>query len=164
VKITRSLILAATIAAPVEGQGVDAILATIKADNAWTLAQQRSICEIPAPPFKETARGLEYKKRFEALGLTARIDAVGNVIAERPGTGKGPTIVLAGHLDTVFPEGTDVKVKDEGGRMKGPGIGDDCRGLAVVLAVAVKKVPATCAASDISSTSSSRARSTTSSR
>ncbi|HEX7939127.1 MAG TPA: M20/M25/M40 family metallo-hydrolase [Gemmatimonadaceae bacterium] len=117
-------------------QGIDAILASIKSDNAWTLAQQRSICEIPAPPFKEAARGAEFKKRLEALGLAARMDAVGNVIAERPGTGKGPTIVLAGHLDTVFPEGTDVKVKDEGARMKAPGIEDDCRGLAVVLAVA----------------------------
>jgi tripeptide aminopeptidase len=122
--------------APLRAQGIDAILATLKADNAWTLQQQRSICEIPAPPFKEAARGLEYKRRFEALGLVARIDAVGNVLAERPGTGRGPTIVIAGHLDTVFPEGTDVKVKDEGARMKGPGIGDDCRGLAVVLAVA----------------------------
>ena len=133
-----SLLFASALAFPVRavGQGVDAILATVKADNAWTLAQQGSICEIPAPPFRETARGLEYKKRLEALGLTARIDAIGNVIAERPGTGKGPTIVLAGHLDTVFPEGTDVKVKTAGERMSGPGIGDDCRGLAVVLAVA----------------------------
>jgi len=135
-KLRLLLVLAVLVAHPVDAQGVDAILATIKADNAWTVAQQRSICEIPAPPFKETARGLEYKKRFEALGLAARVDAVGNVIAERPGSGKGPTIVLAGHLDTVFPEGTDVKVKDEGARMKAPGIGDDCRGLAVVLAVA----------------------------
>jgi len=117
-------------------QGLDAILTTLKTDNAWTVAQQRSICEIPAPPFKEAARGAEFKRRLEALGLRARVDAVGNVIAERAGTGKGPTIVLAGHLDTVFPEGTDVKVRDEGGRMKSPGISDDCRGLAVVLAVA----------------------------
>jgi len=120
----------------VRAQGLDAVLATIKADNAWTLAQQRSICEIPAPPFKEAARAAEYKRRLESLGLTARIDSIGNVIAERPGTGAGPTVVLAGHLDTVFPEGTDVKVKDAGDRMLGPGIGDDCRGLAVVLAVA----------------------------
>ncbi len=131
------LAVALAILAPrAEAQGIDAILATVKADNAWTLQQQRTICEIPAPPFKETERGLEYKRRFEALGLATRIDAIGNVIAERPGTGRGPTIVLAGHLDTVFPEGTDVKVKDQGGRMSGPGIGDDCRGLAVVLAVA----------------------------
>ena len=108
----------------------------IKADNAWTLDQQQSICEIPAPPFKETARGVEYKRRLEALGLTVRIDSIGNVIAERKGTGRGPTVMLAGHLDTVFPEGTDVKVKREGTLMRAPGIGDDCRGLAVVLAVA----------------------------
>ncbi|MGH7678914.1 MAG: M20/M25/M40 family metallo-hydrolase, partial [Gemmatimonadaceae bacterium] len=126
-------------AASLEGQSsLDAILATLKADNAWTLAQQRSICEIPAPPFKESERAAEYKRRFDAMGLRARIDAIGNVIAERRGTGSGggPTIVIAGHLDTVFPEGTDVHVKDQGARMTGPGIGDDCRGLAVVLAVA----------------------------
>jgi acetylornithine deacetylase/succinyl-diaminopimelate desuccinylase-like protein len=111
-------------------------LARIKADNAWTLAQQQSICEIPAPPFKEAARGAEFKRRFEALGLTARIDSVGNVIAERKGSGRGPTVLIQGHLDTVFPEGTDVKVKRDGNVMRAPGIGDDCRGLAVVLAVA----------------------------
>jgi tripeptide aminopeptidase len=116
---------------------IQSMLAKLKTDNAWTLEQQRTICEIPAPPFKETARGLEYKKRFEAMGLRARVDAIGNVLAERPGTGRGPTIVLAGHLDTVFPEETDVRVKtDSAGRMRAPGIGDDCRGLAVVLAVA----------------------------
>lgn len=116
---------------------VQSMLAQLRSDNAWTLAQQKSICEIPAPPFKETARGLEFQKRLNALGLRARIDAVGNVLAERPGTGRGPTIVIAGHLDTVFPEETDVRVKtDSAGRMHGPGIGDDCRGLAVVLAVA----------------------------
>ena len=119
-----------------EPPAVQSMLATLQADNAWTLEQQRTLCEIPAPPFKEQARGLEYKKRMETLGLTARIDAVGNVLAERRGTGRGPTVVIAGHLDTVFPEGTDVKVKQENGRMSGPGIGDDCRGLAVVLAVA----------------------------
>jgi acetylornithine deacetylase/succinyl-diaminopimelate desuccinylase-like protein len=112
------------------------ILATLQTDNAWTLAQQKSICEIPAPPFKETARGAEYRRRFEALGLRTRVDAVGNVIAERPGTVGEPTIVLAGHLDTVFPESTDVRVRESNGRMTAPGIGDNCRGLAVVLAVA----------------------------
>ena len=115
---------------------IDAILATIKSENAWTLSQQKSICEIPAPPFKETARGVEFRRRLEALGLRARTDAVGNVIAERPGAGRGPTIVLAGHLDTVFPESTDVRVRESNGRMTAPGIGDNCRGLAVVLTVA----------------------------
>jgi tripeptide aminopeptidase len=112
-------------------------LAVLKSDNAWTVDQQQTICEIPAPPFKETKRGLEYKQRLEALGLrNVRIDSIGNVIAERRGLGSGPTVVIAGHLDTVFPEETDVRVKREGTKMSGPGIGDDCRGLAVVLAVA----------------------------
>jgi len=114
-----------------------AALDIIKADNAWTVEQQRTICEIPAPPFKETVRGFEMKRRFEALGYeNVRIDSVGNVIVERPGNGSWPTLVIAGHLDTVFPEGTNVKVKVTGTRMDGPGIGDDCRGLAVLLAVA----------------------------
>ncbi len=113
------------------------VIARLKTENAWTLRQQRSICEIPAPPFKEARRGAEFARRLRALGLTVRTDRIGNVIAELPGgTGSSPTIVIAGHLDTVFPEGTDVRVKVTGTRMDGPGIGDDCRGLAVVLSVA----------------------------
>jgi tripeptide aminopeptidase len=130
------LLLCLVLSSRAHAQTIESVLATLKADNAWTLSQQKTICEIPAPPFKEAARAAEYKRRLDALGFRARIDAIGNVIAERPGTGKGPTIVLAGHLDTVFPEGTDVRVREENGRMKAPGIGDDCRGLAVVLAVA----------------------------
>lgn len=122
--------------APAMPATVSRALDRIKADNAWTLDQQQSICEIPAPPFKESVRGAEYKRRLEALGLTVRTDSIGNVIAERKGTGNGPTVMIAGHLDTVFPEGTDVKVKREGNVMRAPGIGDDCRGLAVVLSVA----------------------------
>jgi acetylornithine deacetylase/succinyl-diaminopimelate desuccinylase-like protein len=116
---------------------IRATLDSIRAHNAWTMDQQVSLCEIPAPPFKEAARGEAYKAAFERLGLSnVRIDAVGNVIGERRGTGNGPTVVLAGHLDTVFPEGTDVKVRKEGTRYTGRGIGDDCRGLTVVLSAA----------------------------
>ena len=116
---------------------VRAVLDAIKSTNDWTLQQQVALCEIPAPPFMETARGVAYKAAFEKVGLAnVRVDAVGNVIGERRGTGSGPTVVLAGHLDTVFPEGTDVRVKSERGRLTGRGIGDDCRGLAVVLATA----------------------------
>lgn len=124
------------VAVPREHAGVKAALEALQRDNAWTLEQQESICEIPAPPFKEEKRGLEMKRRFEALGLKVTIDSIGNVIAERKGTGNGPTVAIAGHLDTVFPEGTDVTVKKEGTRLSAPGIGDDCRGLATVLAVA----------------------------
>lgn len=111
-------------------------LALLERDNAWTIDQQVSICEIPAPPFKEEARSAEYARRFRALGYEAAVDQVGNVIAVHKGTGGGRRFVLAAHLDTVFPEGTDVSVTRTGTRLAGPGIGDDCRGLAVVLAVA----------------------------
>jgi len=122
---------------PANNAAVRQALAAIQSTNAWTLDQQASICEIEAPPFKEAARAAEYKRRLEALGLVnARIDAEGNVIAERPGAGGGPTVLISGHLDTVFPEGTDVKVTREGTTLTAPGIGDDCRGLAVLLAVA----------------------------
>ena len=109
----------------------------IKSFNAWTLDQQVSICEIPAPGFKEQVRGAEFRRRLISLGYAnTRIDSIGNVIAERAGSGSGPTVMIAGHLDTVFPEGTNVKVAKNGDRFDSPGIADDCRGLAVVLAVA----------------------------
>ncbi len=116
---------------------VKAALDAVRTGNAWTLDQQVSICEIAAPPFKEQQRAAEMKRRFESLGLRAvRIDSVGNVIAERPGSGSGPTVLFSAHLDTVFPEGTDVHVRRDGDVYRAPGIGDDCRGLAVLLAVA----------------------------
>jgi tripeptide aminopeptidase len=130
------------ITVPSANQAVRTALAALRADNAWTLEQQASICEIASPPFKEAVRAAEFKRRLESLGITnVHIDATGNVIGERAGTGTGPTIVLSAHLDTVFPEGTDVRVKRDstptgGTRLTAPGIGDDCRGLASVLAVA----------------------------
>ena len=65
-----------------------------------------------------------------------RIDKEGNVLGERAGRAARPHLVIAAHLDTVFPEETNVKVTREGTLLKGPGIGDDCRGLAVLVGVA----------------------------
>lgn len=115
-------------------------LENLKGSEAQTIKEQIAICEIPAPTFHEERRAAWFKQRFTELGLkNVRIDQVGNVLGERPGkggNGNGPVLALAAHLDTVFPEGTDVRVKHEGSILKGPGIGDDCRGLAVILAVA----------------------------
>lgn len=108
----------------------------VKAIEPETVNEQATICEIPAPPFKEQKRAEYFRKRFVELGLkNVRIDAEGNVIGERPGENANPALVLSAHLDTVFPEDTDVKVRRTGSILKGPGIGDDCRGLAVMLAV-----------------------------
>jgi acetylornithine deacetylase/succinyl-diaminopimelate desuccinylase-like protein len=100
------------------------------------LLEQQRICEIPAPPFQESVRAAELKRLFEQLGLAGvHIDKAGNVIGARPGANPRPNLVLAAHLDTVFPPGTDVKVKRTGDIMTGPGISDDCRGLVVLLGV-----------------------------
>jgi len=108
----------------------------IKQIEPETVNEQAKICEIPAPPFKEQQRAEYFKRRFIELGLkNVRVDAVGNVIGERAGETAQPTLVLSAHLDTVFPEGTEVTVTRTGSSLKAPGIGDDSRGLAVLLAV-----------------------------
>src|SRR3954471_19434467 len=100
--LSASLTFAASLAAqptiPASNAKVKAALDMLKTDNAWTLQQQIELTQIPAPPFKESVRGAEFKRRLEALGLrNVRVDAVGNVIAERRGVGTGPTVVIAGH-------------------------------------------------------------------
>lgn len=143
--MNRLLVLAACCLVA-SGQGVNelkdarlkAALTALQANNAWTMQQQVSICEIAAPPFGEAERGKEYARRLAALGMEdIRTDSVGNVISKLPGaTAPKPLVVFSAHLDTVFPAGMDVKVRKDGKRLHGLGIGDDCRGLAVVLAVA----------------------------
>jgi len=105
-------------------------------NEAHFIDEHVRICEIPAPPFMEDARGRELAKLFEQSGLqNVRADKAGNVIGVRPGKSARPNVVIAAHLDTVFPEGTNVKVTRDATLLKGPGIGDDCRGLGVLLAV-----------------------------
>ena len=112
-------------------------LEDIKADDDRAFAEQKHITEIPAPPYKEKLRAEYYQKRMQELGFKdASIDSEGNVIALRKGTGGGrPKLVVSAHLDTVFPEGTDVTVKEKDGAILAPGIGDDSRGLAALLSL-----------------------------
>ncbi len=115
---------------------VRAAMEAAKRNESATIDLQARLCEIPAPPYHEEVRGKELAKLFQELGLRdVRTDEAGNVIGVRPGKAAHPNLVFSAHLDTVFPEGTNVKVTREGEILKGPGIGDDCRGLAVMLAV-----------------------------
>src|SRR5207253_2119121 len=115
---------------------VRAALDAVKANEAQTIADQIRFCEIPAPEFKEETRGKELQRVFQQIGLqNIRVDKVGNVLGDYVGA-PHPHLVIAAHLDTVFPEGTDVHVKREGNILRGPGIGDDCRGLGVLVAIA----------------------------
>lgn len=92
------------------------------------------LVEIPSPSGKEQLRAQYIKSEMEKLGLTEiRTDDMMNVSGVRKGTGGGPTVVFAAHTDTVFPEGTDVKVKREGDVLRAPGVGDDTSNLMAVL-------------------------------
>jgi len=111
-------------------------IAAIDRDHDRLVSEIITLTEIPSPPFGEEKRGSAYLEMLRQTGLTAvERDAEGNVMGLRRGTGGGPMIAIAAHLDTVFPAGTDVKVKRDGTRLAAPGVGDDTRSLAVLLAI-----------------------------
>lgn len=112
---------------------IQQLMKAVEADHARTLVDLKALTEIPAPPFKEKARAEAFLARARALGLDAHMDAEGNVVGVRKGTGGGPRLLVSAHLDTVFPEGTDVTVSVRDGRWYGPGISDNARGLTVLL-------------------------------
>jgi tripeptide aminopeptidase len=92
------------------------------------------LVEIPAPSGKEQARAAYMRAEMEKLGLSEiRTDDMSNVSGVRKGTGGGPSVVFCAHMDTVFPEGTDVKVKREGDDLRAPGVGDDTSNLMATL-------------------------------
>ncbi len=103
---------------------------------SWVNDQQARITEIPAPPFQEAQRAAAVKELLAEAGLTAQIDKAGNVIGELRGVNEKEIVVVAAHLDTVFPPGTNVKVHRDGSRMTAPGISDNGSGVAALLALA----------------------------
>jgi tripeptide aminopeptidase len=108
---------------------------TLAAEHDRTVEDIIRLTEIEAPSFHETIRAQAWFDMAKAHGLSdLEIDVEGNVTGIRRGIGNGPLICVAAHLDTVFPAGTDVKVRREGTKLFAPGIGDDTRSLAVLLA------------------------------
>ncbi len=92
------------------------------------------LVEIPAPSGKEETRAKYIRAEMEKLGLSEiKTDDMFNVSGVRKGTGGGPKVVFAAHTDTVFPNGTDLKVKREGDVLRAPGVGDDTSNLMAVL-------------------------------
>jgi tripeptide aminopeptidase len=131
--------------------GVLRARAVLRETDDETLADMLAAVAIPAPPFGEEARGAWIRRRFQELGLAAiRADDAGNVLAECPlepdrdagdagdtdDAGAAGAVLVAAHLDTVFPAGTDLTVRRDGDRLRAPGIADNCRGLAALLALA----------------------------
>ncbi len=131
----QNLARKASAAQPPDDPRIANVLEFLRGDDAATTEEQIRITEIPAPPFHEATRAAYVKKVLAASGLRVESDAIGNVIGEFPGS--SPEIVmLTAHLDTVFPEGTDVRVKREGGKLLAPGISDNGTGLAALVALA----------------------------
>ena len=107
------------------------------ARDAAIVRAQVAVSEIAAPTGEEQRRAAWIARRFTALGLAdVRSDAAGNVIGRRRGARSGPAVAVCAHLDTVFPRGTTVRVRHDGVLLLGPGIGDNGRGLAAMLALA----------------------------
>jgi len=115
--------------------GVRKALAFIESSHERNLAKQVEIAEIAAPTFHEAERARFMAGEFRKLGLTnVEIDAQGNVLGWRRGE-TAETLAVAAHLDIAFAPGVDVKVRKEGARWHGPGLADDSRGLAAMLAI-----------------------------
>jgi tripeptide aminopeptidase len=103
---------------------------------SWINDQQARLTGIPAPPFQEAARAAAVKALLAETGLAVEIDKAGNVVGELRGANEKEVVIVAAHLDTVFPAGTDVKVHRESTRMTAPGISDNGAGLAALIAMA----------------------------
>ena len=105
--------------------------------DAAVLADQVALTRIPAPTGDEAERAAWVASRFRTIGLVdVRMDDAGNVVGRRPGRATAAPVAVCAHLDTVFPRSTELQVRHEAHRVVGPGITDNSRGLAVMLAIA----------------------------
>lgn len=119
-----------------DSEAFKAASAFIEKDEPRFVKELIELTEIPAPPFKEERRARAYLEKLREAGLTdAEMDQEGNVMGLRRGTRSSGIVAVVAHLDTVFPEDTDVKVKRDGHRLAAPGVGDNTRGAALMLAV-----------------------------
>jgi acetylornithine deacetylase/succinyl-diaminopimelate desuccinylase-like protein len=126
----------ADVAGLVSSASFKQVVAFLDADHERFVRELVSLTEIPAPSFKEQRRAEAVLAMLRELSLAdVEMDAEGNVMGLRTGTGGGPLLVVLAHLDTVFPEGTNVTVRREGTRLMAPGIGDDTRAVAMMLAI-----------------------------
>ncbi len=125
-----------TIEAILSHDVVKKALEMARLQEPYCIEEQIEICEVPAPPMKEVHRAELIKEKMRAYGLEAELDPVGNVIGRYKGIDpEAPLCAVTAHLDTVFGEDVDVKVRRKNGRLYAPGISDDTRGLADMLQV-----------------------------
>ena len=133
----RNVQYASPVEAALASTAVTRACAFVDRDGDRFLEELVEICEVEAPPFHEEARGDLLLARFAEAGLAeVHRDAVGNVMGLRLGARRDPLVVLSAHIDTIFPPGTDCRVRRDGVRLHAPGIADDSVGLAALLALA----------------------------
>lgn len=114
--------------------GVKRALESVDARRSAIVDEWIRLVEMPAPSTKEQARARYIEAEMRKLGLAdIRVDDFSNVSGVRKGTGGGPTVVFVAHTDTVFPAGTNVKVRRDGNTLRAPGVGDDTSNLMAVL-------------------------------
>src|SRR5438876_595979 len=110
--------------------------AWLRLQEAQFAAWQLEMARIAAPPFGERARGEWLAQKFIDLGLEdVHCDDVGNVFGISPGRGKD-YVAISAHIDTVFPAGTPLNIRQQGARLYGPGVSDNGAGVTALLAVA----------------------------
>lgn len=124
-------------------KALDALTADLRVQKALTfmeedqeeiISRQMELALIPAPTFHEEKKAARLLELFRAEGLEdCHIDEYGNCVGIRRGTGGGKTVLLEGHMDTVFSLDTELKLLRENGWIKCPGIVDDTRGCVTVL-------------------------------
>ena len=120
-----------------------AALSQVRSAFAWFLSRepqladwQQQLAKIPAPPFGEKLRSEWMLERFLELRLeNVHTDEAGNVFGIRSGN-SGRLIALSAHIDTVFPAGTPLNIRQQGSRLYGPGVSDNGAGVAALLAIA----------------------------
>jgi acetylornithine deacetylase/succinyl-diaminopimelate desuccinylase-like protein len=113
--------------------------ARLAARDDAILRTQITVAQIAAPTGEEHERGGWVARRFADCGLSdVHTDDAGNVVGRRDGNAELPPVVICAHLDTVFPRDTDLSIRRDGDRLIGPGINDNGRGLAVMLALAAE--------------------------
>ena len=119
------------------GAATERALRALRAGDAGTLEDMCAVTRIPAPPCGETERAAWIRSRLTGIGVCdVATDAVGNVIARLPGGGDARPVLVAAHLDTVFAADTPIVVAARNGRIAAPGIADNGRGVAALVAIA----------------------------
>jgi tripeptide aminopeptidase len=114
---------------------VRSAFARFTSEEARIANWQFQLARIPAPPFGEQKRSEWLLERFMEVGLEdVDRDEVGNVFGVRPGA-TGKFVALSAHMDTVFPAGTVLDIKQQGAKLYGPGVSDNGAGLAALLGV-----------------------------